>query len=526
VDQVTDWQVRGFKEVRELGRGGQGRVVLARHARAGTPVAIKYLPAEADPDSRERFRHESQMLGRVTHPHVARLYRLVENDNGIAIVMEAVNGVPLTKVLAHHRTLEPEAALTVLKGSLLGLAAAHNAGVVHRDYKPANVIVPADGRSKLIDFGVAVYSGEGSFAGTPYYMAPEQWRGEPTSPATDVYAATCVFYECVTGRRPYPPGDRAAIRAGHLNTPVPVEHVPERLRPLITRGMAKDPAERPDSAEAFVEELEHVARTTYGADWEKGGMRALAGGVVALAALFPLTAAGLASAGGAATATAGTTGVLGALGTKAGVAVAGTAVATATVGGGVGVYQATRPEPVERPVASTVSPSPPGKRLDLGDFSITTPLTWRVTRMTGELGGYEIRVPGRCTPKTEYRAEICPDVKVLGRQWIDPPLDARIESYQPSYAWHPGTDPSHDCPPRPSLPAARGERLLKKSFVQVGGRTAEYREWRMQCGDGGARPVNVFFVQRLWYLPTSRILIVDEWNTPNLAQILTRAQWT
>ncbi|GAA2416566.1 hypothetical protein GCM10010191_28730 [Actinomadura vinacea] len=523
---MTDWQVRGFREVRELGRGGQGRVVLARHAKAGTPVAIKYLPAEAGPGSRARFRHESQMLGRVTNPHVARLYRLVENEHGIAIVMEAVNGVPLTDVLRHHETLEPEAALTVLKGSLLGLAAAHNAGVVHRDYKPANVIVPSDGRSKLIDFGVAVWSGEGSLAGTPYYMAPEQWRGDPASPATDVYAATCVFFECITGHRPYPPGDRAAIRAGHLSAPVPVEDVPEKLRSLVAKGMAKDPAERPESAKAFVAELEDIARDTYGPEWETRGVRALAGGVIALAALFPLTAAGLASTGGAATATAGTTGVLSALGTKAGVAVAGTAVATATVGGGVGVYQAVRPEPVERPMAATASPTPPGKRLDLGDFSIIAPMSWRIEREGGRLPGHWIRLPGRCTPATEYRAKLCPQVQVLGKQWIDPPVDARIESYQPAYAWHPGTDPSHDCPPRPSIGAARGVRLLKESVVKVGDRTAEYREWRMECNDFSPRGSNVFFVQRLWYLPQSKILIVDEWNAPGLAQILARAKWT
>jgi hypothetical protein len=115
---------------------------------------------------------------------------------------------------------------------------------------------------------------------------------------------------------------------------------------------------------------------------------------------------------------------------------------------------------------------------------------------------------------------------VLGRQWIDPPVDARIESYEPAYAWHPGTDPSHDCPPRPSLPVARGERLIRQAFVRIGDRTAEYREWRMQCGDVNVRPVNVFFVQRLWYLPQSRILIVDQWNAPGLTQILARAEWT
>ncbi|MFC6886498.1 serine/threonine-protein kinase, partial [Actinomadura yumaensis] len=296
---MTRWRVSGFDEVRELGRGGQGRVVLARHATAGTAVAIKYLPAGAGAEAMERFRYEARMLGQVDDPHVARLYRLVESEHGVAIVMEAVDGVPFKEILARYGTLEPEAALAVLKGSLLGLAAAHAAGVVHRDYKPANVMVPADGRSKLIDFGIATPAGEAAAAGTPLYMAPEQWRGEPAGPAADVYAATCVFFECVTGRRPYPPGDRAALRDGHLGGPVPVDAAPEPLRPLIARGMAKDPGERPASAAAFVGDLESVARGAYGADWEARGVRVLAGAAVALAALLVLAAAGRGAAGAA-----------------------------------------------------------------------------------------------------------------------------------------------------------------------------------------------------------------------------------
>lgn len=130
---MSDWRVSGFTEVMELGRGGQGRVVLATHATAGTPVAIKYLSAAAD---REPLRHEARMLGTVESPHVARLYRLVETEQGVALIMEAVEGVTLKEVLARHGELAPEAALVVLKGSLLGLAAAHAVGVVHRDYKP------------------------------------------------------------------------------------------------------------------------------------------------------------------------------------------------------------------------------------------------------------------------------------------------------------------------------------------------------------------------------------------------------
>ncbi|RFU37568.1 serine/threonine protein kinase, partial [Actinomadura logoneensis] len=273
VRATSGWRVPGFTTVRELGEGGQGAVVLARHDASGTLVAIKYV---ADGTDRTLLRHEAAMLGRADSPHVARLFELVETAEGAAIVMEAVDGVPLRTVLERQGALVPEAALAVLKGSLLGLAAAHALGVVHRDYKPANVVVPPDGRSKLIDFGIAVDAGRRSGgAGTPPYMAPEQWRGGVATPATDVYAATCVFFECVTGRRPFA-GGQAALEHAHLTEPPPVEAVPEALRPLVGHGMAKDPARRPAGAADFVAELEAVASAAYGADWERRGVRALA----------------------------------------------------------------------------------------------------------------------------------------------------------------------------------------------------------------------------------------------------------
>ncbi|NVI91049.1 serine/threonine-protein kinase [Actinomadura sp. BRA 177] len=285
-----EWRVDGYTEVRELGAGAQGRVALARHDRSGTLVAIKYLATRADEADRERLRHEALMLGRAGSPHVARLFRLVEGPETSAIVMEAVDGVSLKELLERHGALGPEASLAVLKGSLLGLAAAHAVGVVHRDYKPANVVVPADGRSRLVDFGIATPAGqEAGGAGTPYYMAPEQWSRHVATPSTDVYAATCVFVECVTGRRPYT-GNRAELMNAHLSGEVPVEAVPEALRPLVLRGMARAPEDRPAGAALFVDELERTARKTYGQDWEARGVHALSAGAVALAALFPLAA--------------------------------------------------------------------------------------------------------------------------------------------------------------------------------------------------------------------------------------------
>ncbi|WP_051468034.1 serine/threonine-protein kinase [Actinomadura oligospora] len=331
---MNGWRVPGFTTVRELGEGGQGAVVLARHDTAGTLVAIKYVASDAD---RAVLRHEAAMLGRTGSPHVARLFQLVETDEGAAIVMEAVDGVPLRTVLQREGALAPEAALAILKGSLLGLAAAHELGVVHRDYKPANVVVPPDGRSKLIDFGIAVTAGrESGGAGTPAYMAPEQWRRGVATPATDVYAATCVFFECVAGRRPFS-GSLPVLENAHLNEPPPVEAVPEALRPLVGHGMAKDPALRPPSAADFVTELEAVASAAYGPDWERRGVRALAASAAALASLFPIAAL-VGSSGGAAGAGAGVgagagAGAGGAASTAAGTSAAGTSAAGTSAAG-------------------------------------------------------------------------------------------------------------------------------------------------------------------------------------------------
>ncbi|GLW64380.1 hypothetical protein Arub01_26240 [Actinomadura rubrobrunea] len=323
------WRIAGFEELRELGAGAQGRVVLARHQESGTPVAIKYVRADAE--QKKLLRREAVLLGRVDDPHVARLYRLVESEYGAALVMEAIDGVSLKQVLEHHGTLEPEAALLVMKGSLLGLAAAHRVGVVHRDYKPSNVVVRSDGLSKLIDFGIAVLAGQGDRSGTPAYMAPEQWRGEPAVPATDVYAATCVFFECLTGRRPFVGDSTEALQEAHLHAPPPVEEAPEAVRSLLSRGMAKSAEERPGEAAEFVQELEEAATAAYGPDWETRAVQALAGAAAALASFFPLAAL-LHSAGGAGGGAVSAGGVAASGGAASGGATGGAAAS----GGGAG----------------------------------------------------------------------------------------------------------------------------------------------------------------------------------------------
>ena len=204
--RVAGWDVPGYTGLKALGSGGFGDVVLARHDGSGTMVAIKYLRRELLADARfaEMFRGEAAVLASVDDPNVVRLYEYVESPSGAAIVMELVDGVSLRQILKRQGGTTPEAALVVLQGSLLGLAAAHERGVVHRDYKPDNVLVDGDGASKLTDFGIAARAGDRPIpAGTLAYAPPEQFAGAPASPAGDVYAATATFFECLTGRPPF-----------------------------------------------------------------------------------------------------------------------------------------------------------------------------------------------------------------------------------------------------------------------------------------------------------------------------------
>ncbi|MFJ4672657.1 protein kinase domain-containing protein [Kitasatospora purpeofusca] len=279
------WELPEYVHERELGAGASGRVVLARHRATGTPVAVKYLHSAAGTPA---LRAEAEVLARLDSPHVTRLYEYVEGERGAAIVMELVDGIALRELLRAEGATTPEAALVVLKGSLLGLAAAHGAGVVHRDYKPANVLVDTAGTSKLVDFGIAVPSGdERDVSGTPAYMPPEQWAGRPASPAGDVYAATVTFFECLTGARPYGGTTFAELAVQHTEAPIPAELTPDPVRPLILSGLAKDPGARPDSATALLSELEAVAAAGYGPGWEEKGRLDLTTLVALLALLLP-----------------------------------------------------------------------------------------------------------------------------------------------------------------------------------------------------------------------------------------------
>jgi hypothetical protein len=287
---AREWDVPGYTEMKTLGSGGFGDVVLARHDASGSQVAIKYLRRQllADAEFVALFRAEAAVLASLDDPNVVRLYEYVESPAGAAIVMELVDGVSLRDILARQGKTTAEAALVVLQGSLLGLAAAHRRGVVHRDYKPENVLINGTGDSKLTDFGIAARAGDSPIpAGTLVYAPPEQFGGSPATPASDVYAATATFYECLTGRPPFTGDTAERLLYQHLSQAVPLEPVPEPLRPLVAAGLAKDPGDRPADGTALVAELRAVAGGAYGPDWEDRGRSGLAAATLLLAALWP-----------------------------------------------------------------------------------------------------------------------------------------------------------------------------------------------------------------------------------------------
>jgi eukaryotic-like serine/threonine-protein kinase len=287
---VAEWDLPGYTELNALGSGGSGDVVLARHDASGTLVAIKYLKRKllTDPQWVESFRAEAQVLAALDDPNIVRLYEYAESPSGAAIVMELIDGVSVREILRHQGGTTPEAALVVLQGSLRGLAAAHRQSIVHRDYKPENVLVDGNGDSKLTDFGIAARTGEETLpTGTVMYAPPEQFAGAPASPVGDVYAATATFYECLTGHPPFVGDTAERLLYQHLAEPVPLEPVPEPLRPLIAAGMAKQPENRPADAATFVAALNTVASGTYGPDWAKRGRSHLGEAALLLAALWP-----------------------------------------------------------------------------------------------------------------------------------------------------------------------------------------------------------------------------------------------
>ena len=246
-----------------LASGGMGRVWKARDTLLQRPVAVKILRSEFT-GNREflgRFRAEAQHTAVLAHPNIAALYDYGELDRDgehlAYLVMELVEGESLATLLARERRLDVPQTLGILRATAAGLAAAHAAGVVHRDVKPGNVLLGVGGAVKLTDFGIAWSASSvpltqtGQVIGTAQYLSPEQASGGKAGPASDVYALGAVAYECLAGRRVFDGENAVQIAVQQIREqpdPLPPE-LPADVRSLVERTLRKNPAERfPDGA--------------------------------------------------------------------------------------------------------------------------------------------------------------------------------------------------------------------------------------------------------------------------------------
>jgi tRNA A-37 threonylcarbamoyl transferase component Bud32 len=265
-----------YEVLRKLSEGGMGTIYLVRHRHLDELRVIKVLRPNfgAEGDLKDRFLREARVAIKLRHPNIAQLYDFSVDDEGTAfMVMEFIEGMTFEDFTRPERLLAPAVAVEMAQQGLRALGFLHRKGYVHRDISPDNLMVAldVDGQPhvKLIDLGIVKALADatqksvaGMFLGKPRYASPEQLRGEPLDGRADLYSFGILCFELLTGRYPISGNDFASLVTGHLYLP-PMEfavadpggRVPERLRSLVTRAMAKTPDERPSTAEAMVAEL-------------------------------------------------------------------------------------------------------------------------------------------------------------------------------------------------------------------------------------------------------------------------------
>src|ERR1700758_1264815 len=245
-----------YRLIELLGRGGMGEVWRAHDTATKRIVAIKLLPPHLAGDKTfvQRFRREAEAAAQLNNPHIIPIHYYGEIDGRLYVDMRLIEGCDLQAVLAEG-PLEPGRAVRIIEQVAKALHAAHKVGLVHRDVKPSNILLDEDDFAYLIDFGIArgadqtSLTSAGNVIGSWHYMAPERMEAHEADARADIYALTCVLYECLTGKPPFPGDTLESQVVGHISTPPPRPsitgpEVPAAFDAVVTKGMAKDPDER------------------------------------------------------------------------------------------------------------------------------------------------------------------------------------------------------------------------------------------------------------------------------------------
>lgn len=243
-------RIGAYEILEEAGRGGMGVVYRARDVRLGRDAAVKCVAEGASEAQKARLEKEARLAARLSHPAIATVYALEEHEGQLFLITEFAEGETLHDRIARGPIGEPE--LSRIASAIAGgLAAAHAQGIAHGDLKPDNVIVGPDGRIRILDFGLAERRldatpvAHAGIAGTPGYMAPEQLRGGPATPAADVFAFGVLLFEMATGRHPFA-GDRGALLEAALSnrSAFDTPDLPARIADVVRRCLSPDPAGR------------------------------------------------------------------------------------------------------------------------------------------------------------------------------------------------------------------------------------------------------------------------------------------
>lgn len=258
-----------------LGQGGMGEALKARDRATDKLVVIKipYASSIGDPATFSRYQRELDIGKRLDHPGIQRFIDSGRLGNSVApyVVFEYIDGQPMREYLARHAPLAPALAIDLAHQLADVLEYVHKHGVVHRDLKPENVLITADGKAKLVDFGIALLQGArrltfqrlSSEVGTPDYMAPEQVQGERGDARTDIYALGVMLYEMLTGDVPYHGDSALSVMSQRVTTDAPLlrtrrPDAPAALEAIVYRALRRDPAERYASMAALRHDLEHL----------------------------------------------------------------------------------------------------------------------------------------------------------------------------------------------------------------------------------------------------------------------------
>jgi eukaryotic-like serine/threonine-protein kinase len=500
-DRVGRYRLAG-----RLGAGGMG-VVYAGSAADGRRVAIKVVRPELahDPDFRDRFSREVSLLDRVRGRCVARV---VDADPGGALpwfATEYLPGPTLDRRIDRHGPMSGDELHGLAVGLAEALAALHSREVVHRDLKPSNLILAPDG-PKVVDFGIAraldetMMTRTGVILGSSGWISPEHYRGDAVGPPADVYAWGLIVYFAATGRLPYGPGRPEVVAARVLNTTLDTAGLPDRYREMVERALAKDPRARPSSSEllaAVATPLGHedplTAATAFldrtwimppGPDdpaWEYARRRPsrrrtyLLGGGVAAAAVTAAVVAGL-------------------------LVFLPSDSLLAHVGSGQASPRDGAPTS-SAPAPSTAAPTPTGLRgsriHNNSGLSYVVPTGWTSTQSTGMSGGAD-----DCLTPQEFDKSICGHGGLEIQTWA--------KGEQPDYDTPTGWANYGDAGNLPGCVSDTSGDLTKaitadgvtvRGTRPVGGRTAVYREYRLQCRNGWSS------TPRLWWLPQSGVLM-------------------